>query len=548
MLECICLKDMIWRSTMKSNKQSFVKGALILTISGIIAKVLGAIYRIPLGQIITSEGMAYYQTAYDLYILALNFSSYSIPIAISKLVSERIEMGRRLEAHKVFKTALYMLAVLGASLSVILFLNAEYFSELVKNPGSYFAILAVSPAIFTVSMSAAFRGYFQGMQNMNPSAISQVMEQITRVVVGFILAIFLLPLGYQKAASGAVFGTTIGGIFSFITLYFIYLKRRKNIYEDIRSDKGLVVDSTSRIIGKIIKFSIPITIGGSIMPIMGLLDTFIVMDRLQAAGFDQLTATMLFGQLKAIATSFINLPQVFTISLAVSLVPSISESMAKRDINAIKKKSELAIKISMLLGLPAAAGLFILASPIMQMFYPNETESLGIALKYLAPAVIFLTLVQTMTGILQGMNKERIPVINLTIGALIKAIVSYFLTSIPSINIKGAALGTVIGYTVATLLNLRALIKYQGKSLNLISITIKPIFATAIMTVVAHYAYKLSFIYTMKNSWSTLISIFIAVIIYGILIIIIGGLKAEELEMAPGGQKLSRLLKKKGLL
>ena len=386
---------------MKSNKQSFVKGALILTISGIIAKVLGAIYRIPLGQIITSEGMAYYQTAYELYILALNFSSYSIPIAISKLVSERIEMGRRLEAHKVFKTALYMLAVLGASLSVILFFNAEYFSELVKNPGSYFAILAVSPAIFTVSMSAAFRGYFQGMQNMNPSAISQVMEQITRVVVGFILAVFLLPLGYQKAASGAVFGTTIGGIFSFITLYFIYLKRRKNIYEDIRSDKGLVVDSTSRIIGKIIKFSIPITIGGSIMPIMGLLDTFIVMDRLQAAGFDQLTATMLFGQLKAIATSFINLPQVFTISLAVSLVPSISESMAKRDINAIKKKSELAIKISMLLGLPAAAGLFILASPIMQMFYPNETESLGIALKYLAPAVIFLTWVQTMTGILQ---------------------------------------------------------------------------------------------------------------------------------------------------
>ena len=135
-------------------------------------------------------------------------------------------MGRRLEAHKVFKTALYMLAVLGASLSVILFFNAEYFSELVKNPGSYFAILAVSPAIFTVSMSAAFRGYFQGMQNMNPSAISQVMEQITRVVVGFILAVFLLPLGYQKAASGAVFGTTIGGIFSFITLYYLFKKRK----------------------------------------------------------------------------------------------------------------------------------------------------------------------------------------------------------------------------------------------------------------------------------------------------------------------------------
>ncbi len=533
---------------MKSSKQSFVKGALILTVSGITAKILGAIYRIPLGQIITSEGMAYYQTAYDLYILALNFSSYSIPIAISKLVSERIEMGRRVEAHKVFKTALAMLAILGASLSVILFFNAKYFSGLVKNPGSYYAILAVSPAIFTVSISAAFRGYFQGMQNMNPSAVSQVIEQITRVVAGFVLAVFLLPLGYKQAASGAVFGTVIGGIFSFITLYFIYLKNKREIYENIKNDKSLIKESTRKIVGKIIKFSIPITIGGSIMPIMGLLDTFIVMDRLQAAGFDQLTATVLFGQLKALATSFINLPQVFTISLAVSLVPSISESMAKNDLAIVKKKSELALKMSVLLGLPAAAGLFVLAGPIMQMFYPNETKSLGIALQYLAPAVIFLTLVQTMTGILQGMNKEKIPVINLVIGAIIKAIISYSLTSIPDINIKGAALGTVIGYAVATILNFRALQKYQGKNLGLGVIVVKPIFATVIMAFAAHYTYRFSYLYTTRNSISAIISIFIAVLIYGVLIIAIGGLKAEELEMAPGGQKLSRYLKKKRLL
>ncbi len=533
---------------MKSSKQSFVKGALVLTVSGIIAKVLGAIYRIPLGQIITSEGMAYYQTAYDLYILALNFSSYSVPIAISKLVSERIEMGRKFEAHKVFKIALSMLAIMGAVLSVILFFNAKYFSLLVKNPGSYYAILAVSPAILTVSVSAAYRGYFQGMQNMNPSAVSQVIEQITRVSAGFILAVLLLPLGFEQAASGAVFGTVIGGIFSFITLYFIYLKNRKSILEDMKSDKSRRVGSTVSIMSKIIKFSIPITIGGSIMPIMGLLDTFIVMDRLQAAGFNQQTATMLFGQLKAIATSFINLPQVFTISLAVSLVPSISESMTKKDIITVKKKSILAIKMSMLLGLPAAAGLFILANPIMQMFYPNEPETLGMSLRYLSWAIVFLTLVQTMTGILQGMNKEKIPVINLTIGAIVKAFISYFLTSIPSINIKGAALGTVVGYAVATILNLRAIIKHQGKGLGIVNIMIKPIFVTTVMSAVAFYVYKFSYIYTVKNSLSTLFSILASVAVYLILIIITGGLKAEELEMIPGGQKLSKLLKKKGIL
>ena len=533
---------------MKSNKQSFVKGALVLTIAGIISKVLGAVYRIPLGQIITSVGMAYHQTAYDLYILALTFSSYSIPTAISKLVSERIEMGRRAEAHKVFRVALVLLSALGIGLSLILYFNARYFSELVKNPNSYLAILAVSPAIFTVSISGAFRGYFQGMQNMNPSAISQVTEQIFRVGSGFVLAILLLPYGYKESAAGAVFGTALGGLASFLTLYIIYLRNRRYIYEDIKRDQRKLTESTRRIIAKIIKFSIPITIGGSIMPVMGLLDTFIVMDRLEAAGFNQITATRLFGQLKAIATSFINLPQVFTISLAVSLVPSISETVARKDIAGLKRKTQLALKMCMLLGLPAAMGLYILADPIMMMFYPKETATLGLALKYLSPGVIFLTLVQTMTGILQGMGKERIPVINMTIGAISKAFISYLLTSIPSINIRGAALGTVVGYAIAALLNSFALMRYQGKRIGIISGGFKPIIATVIMGIFARYSYMFFYSYTLRNSLSTIISMFISVIVYGVVIILIKGVKEEELIMAPGGEKLLKALKKKGLL
>ncbi|MDD4503876.1 MAG: oligosaccharide flippase family protein, partial [Clostridiaceae bacterium] len=197
---------------MSSYKQSFIKGAAILAIAGIISKALGAIYRIPLGRIIGSEGMAYYQTAYELYILALTISAYSIPIAISKLVSEKIELGRRDEAHKTFKVALALIGFLGITLSALLFFNAQGFVKAVKNPGAYLAVLCVAPAIFTVSLSGAFRGYFQGMQNMTPSGISQVTEQLARVIFGFILAIMFLPLGYEAAAGGAVFGTTIGGL------------------------------------------------------------------------------------------------------------------------------------------------------------------------------------------------------------------------------------------------------------------------------------------------------------------------------------------------
>lgn len=533
---------------MDNNKHSFVKGALILTVAGIISKVLGAIYRIPLGWIITSEGMAYHQTAYDLYILMLTFSSYAIPTAISKLVSERLESGRKDEAHKIFKVAMSLLAGIGLVLSLLLFFNADAFSKAFKNPGSYFAVLAVSPAIFTVSISGAFRGYFQGMQNMTPSAISQVTEQISRVLVGFLLAYLFLPMGYMVSAAGAIFGTTIGGLVSFFTLYIIYTKNKRRIKEELKQFKGRATESIGSIIRRIIKFSLPIMIGGSIMPIMNLLDTFIVMDRLQAAGFDQIMATKLFGQLKGMATSFINLPQVFTISLAASLVPAISESMAKRDMDSVRRKSQLALKMSLLLGLPAAMGLFILAGPIMQMFYPNESASLGIALRYVSPGVIFLTLVQTMTGILQGMGKERIPVVNMVIGASVKAVVSYVLTSMPALNINGAALGTVLGYAVASILNYRALIKYQKRGLNLISIAAKPAIATIAMTLSAHFCYKLSYAVLDSNRMATIISIFIAVLVYGIVIILIKGITKEELDTAPGGKRLSQMLKKRGLL
>jgi len=533
---------------MSSNKQSFIKGAAILAVAGIISKVLGAIYRIPLGRIIGSQGMAYYQTAYDLYILMLTVSAYSIPIAISKLVSEKIELGRRDEAHKTFKVALTFIGFLGITLSALLFFNAQGFVTAVKNPKAYLAVLCVAPAIFTVSISGAFRGYFQGMQNMTPSGISQVTEQLARVIFGFILAIVFLPLGYEAAAGGAVFGTTIGGIVSFLTLIYIYRKRRNDIRLGVRSSGKEKMESVLSIAKRIVIFSVPITIGGSIMPVMSVLDTFIVMDRLQSAGFSLETATSLLGQLKGMAGSFINLPQVFTIALAASLVPTISESIARNDLGSAARKSELAIRVSLIIGLPAAIGLFTLADPIMKLMYPAEPATLGMVLRYLSPAVIFLTLVQTMTGILQGMGRERIPVINLVIGALTKAVVSYTLTTVPFLNIRGAALGTVCGYAVSAVLNLSAIIKYQKSGMNLFKIILKPAIATGAMAISAFMSYRLLFEVIGRNSVVTLISIAIAALTYLIVIILIKGIAIEELEMAPGGKRLSKILKKKGVL
>jgi stage V sporulation protein B len=529
---------------MEIRNQSFIKGAAILAAAGLITKILGAIYRIPLGRIVGSEAMGYYGTAYTVYTWALTVSAYAIPIAISKLTAEKLEMGRRDEAKRIFRVALTFISIVGLFFSIILYVYAKDIANLLNNPGSYIAILFVVPSVFLFSVTGALRGYFQGMQNMMPSAVSQVFEQLGRVVFGFILAIMLLPLGYQQAAGGAVAGTTIGGVISIITLVYIYFKYKNN-REVIGETLNYRRESSLSILKRLIVFTIPITIGSSVMPIMGLLDSMIIMDRLQAAGYSLNTAVSMYGQLTQMAMPFINLPQVLTISLAASLVPAISESVTRRDLASIEKKSELAIRISLIMGLPAACGLFILADPIMTIAYPTEPSSVVTALMFLAPAVIFLTLVQTLTAILQGMGKEKIPVLNLAIGAFVKIIVTYTLTSIPSINVRGAAIGTVAAYAIASMLNLRAVIKYQKKSFNYKQLIGKPIFATAIMSFTAYFTYKYAFLFTSSKSVSALLSMALAAFIYILTLLLTKGITTEELQMAPGGGKLSRVLKKR---
>lgn len=533
---------------MEIRKQSFIKGAAILAIAGLITKVLGAIYKLPLNYIIGSEAIGYYQASYDWYVWALTISTYALPIAISKLVSEKIELGRRDEAHKIFKVAFSMASALGLGVSLFLFLFSGYLVGLFRNPGSYYAVAAIAPAIFLVSISASIRGYFQGMQNMIPSAVSQVTEQFGRVLFGYIFAIMLLPSGSELSAGGAAFGTSAGAFLSVILLIYVYNKNRPAIISSVNNSPRKKTESVASIVKRILIFAVPITIGGSIMPVMGLIDSLIVFDRLQAAGYEYTTAVQMYGQLKALALSFINLPQIITISLGASLVPAIAESLARRDLESARKKSELGIRLSLLIGLPAAMGLFILANPIMIMVSPKENLVAGIALRYLAPSAIFLTLVQTLTGILQGMGKERVPVVNLLIGAIVKVIISYTLTSIPYINIRGAALGTVFGYAVPCILNLMAIVKYQNQRLDYGRTIIKPVIATGIMAVVAYYSYSLIYAAIGSNTLSTMISIIVSIVVYGTALLLIKGITVEELQMAPGGGRLSATLKKKGLL
>jgi stage V sporulation protein B len=532
---------------MNKNKDSFLKGAFILGMAGIIVKVMGAFFRIPLGNLIGSVGMGYYQAAYPVYTLFLNLATAGFPTALAKLVSEKNSIGDYRGAHKIFKVSYTVLLITGVVSFCILFFGAETIVKFMKNEDAYFAMLAISPSLLFVPVMSSYRGYFQGRQDMSKIAISQISEQFVRVVLGIALAYYFMKTsGPELGAAGAIAGATLGAIASITYLIIAYLKERKVRKAEIKMSKTFNEDNNLTILKKILVVAIPITIGASVMPLMNLIDSVIVIARLMEGGFTYEQANSLFGQLTGMALTIVNLPAVVTAAIGMSLVPSISESYALGNRPKALKDTKSAIKVTLLLVLPCAFGIASLADPIMRLMYPKEA-GIGVILLMLSPCVIFLGLMQTLNGILQGMGKPIIPVIALLIGMVFKVVISYSLTVIPEINVLGSALGTVIAYMIAAMFELRYVKKIMGVKFPIKEFVIKPLITVITMFVVVKLSY--GFISSLAgNTLSTLVSIIIGGITYVVVLLGIGGITKEEVLTMPKGAKLYSLLKKLKLM
>jgi stage V sporulation protein B len=524
----------------KKEKKSFVKGAVILAGAQLISKVLGAIYRIPLYHIIGSEGIGLVQMAYPVYSTALALSTAGIPVAISKLVAENLARGHRAGAHKVFSVSLGILAVTGALFSALLLSSARYIADSIgKDPRAYYSLLAIAPAIFFVAVMSAFRGFFQGQQDMVPTAISQVLEQTIRVGTMFILAFVLVGRGVEYAAAGATFGAVTGAVGGLAFLLMTYFRRfdrsRMAVYaEDQDSDMVSVLK-------QIVFLAIPISLASIIMPVIQLIDMAIVPSRLQAGGATVADATALYGQLSGGAVPLINLPTVFTAALATSLVPSISSANALGDADLIHHRATVAARLTMILVIPSAFGLLTLAEPIAAFLFPDP--GIGQPLQVLAPGVIFIGFHMTTSGILQGLGRTAVPVKTLSAGAVTKLFFTWFLT--PIMGIRGAALASVIGFFIASSLNFKAITRFVGKPKDIVKIFVKPLVASIAMSISARGVYDwLS--KAIGLEWVSVPgAILLAGVVYFFVLVAIGGVKPSDLEAVPKvGAKASRALKR----
>ncbi|MFV0516660.1 MAG: oligosaccharide flippase family protein [Aminipila sp.] len=527
------------------SKKSFLKGAAILGVAGLLVQVMGAIFRIPLGNIIGDEGMGYYQTAYPIYVFLLVFSTNGAPAAISKMTSERIAIGRNDEAHRVFKLSFILMFILGIVASAIFFFGAGPIVEALGNPGAYYAMISIAPALLFVPIMAVFRGYFQGMQEMGPTATSQLIEQAVRVAIGLALAVMWVPKGLEVAAAGATVGTSIGPVIGVLVLVIIYLIRKRNLPLK-NSSKTLHRESSASILKTLAAIAIPITIGVSVLPIMNVADVIIVMRRLQSIGFSGDEANALYGQLTGMAGPVINLPMALALSMALSMVPAIAAAASTKDTAFLNLNVRLGLRTAMIIGVPCSFGLMALSEPIMKLLYPMQAESAVSAsgcLFFLALGIVFLCIAQTMAGTLQGLGKPGIAVWGLAAGFIVKCISTYMLCGMPELNVEGAAIGSTLGYITIGLINFAAVKKITGIKFD-ISLSIwKPVISGFVMFILVIGSYKLLY-GVIGNSLSTVVSIGIGAAVYGIMLLKIKAIEEHEIVMLPKGTALVKALKK----
>lgn len=527
---------------MEKKKVSFVQGAAILGIAGLIVKVIGAAFRIPLANTIGLIGTSYYDTAYPYYSWLLVISSSGLPTAISKMVSERVTLGDYRGAHRVFTTAMQILCCIGLLTSILMFFGSDYIARLHMLPEAAYCFKALAPALFFVALMCAYRGYMQGMQQMVPTAISQVVEQVGKLAVGLTLAFMLLDAGPEYAAMGALIGVTVSELLALLYVMLSYRRRwpkiRARLERSVRREAEPVA-------ARLIAIALPITIGASISPLASVVDSALIIRILLKLGYAKETAQTAFSLMRTNVATLTNMPGVLTMALAMSLVPAISAFSAKRDHAGVQDTARLGLKLALIIGLPCAVGLFVLASPILSMLYPNLTEgelTLAVDLMHTSSiGVIFLSLVQSMTGVIQGMGKPNVPVFNLFIGFVLKVASLLALMNIPQINIQGAAVSTVVCYAFAGIADTIYVIRRAKLRLGLVDVLLKPVLSSGVMGFVVFMIY--SFMQEMEHQvLPTLAAVAVGVFAYGVMAIYFRFFSREELAYIPGGQRIRKLM------
>lgn len=527
------------KPTQPKGSSTFFGGAAILAASIIIVKIIGALYKIPLVNILGDAGFGHFNNAYAVFNLLLMVSTAGLPVAMSKTISEANAMGRKNQINRVFRVALLTFVVLGAVSALIMFLFAQPLANFQHNSQSAPAIRAMALSAFFLCVVSAYRGYAQGHSDMVPTAISQFLEAVTKLVVGLVLALYLIRRGYgsEIAAAGAIAGVTISELVSMLYLMARHHRRNRMVGgED-------TPDSAGRIFKSLISIAVPITVSASVVPITTYFDTVQVQTLLQTAlGYTETMAVSLYGSYQA-AVAIYNLPSSLMVALTASIVPAISAALTKKDRLGAGKIAESSLRVGALIALPAGVGLAVLSGPIVQALFPSTNQEVASAcMLILGVASIFVCIMLLCNAILQANGRTALPIWFIAIGSAAKLATNFFLVQQPAFGIKGAPVGTLVCFVLVAVMELIAIKRVTPRPPRYSRVFVKSALASAVMGAAAWASFGL-----LSRHAGNLISlggaIVAGVVVYAVLVILLRVVSRDDLSLMPKGEKIARLLR-----
>jgi len=534
----------------KVKGESFMQGVMALMFSQVLIKLLGLVYKWYLTnrEGFGDEGNAIYSAGFSIYALLLTISSTGVPNAVSRLVSQHTAKGDYRGAHRIFKIALVTFGIIGLTGTLIMFFGAGYISKnMLAIPDAELTLVALSPAIFFVSLICVFRGYFSGRENLKATANSQTIEQIFKTVFTILiveLVAICSGVDTKLMAAGANLATTFATVGSFIYLFMYYKVRREDLAKDIVTSKNYGTKSVWGTVKNILSVSIPMSLSAILTSINRNIDSTTVKRGLETF-LSEGEALKQYGILSGKVDTLVSLPLSFNIAFATALVPAITTAKTKGDMGTATKRVSFSLLVTMLLGLPCMVGLMVFAQPILDLIFPNAPEGAFI-LQVSALSIIFTVLEQTVNGALQGLGKIMTPAIALTVGVAVKFILNLVLVPISDIGAAGAAFATVMCHAIAFFIGFKVLRKNMKIDLSFSKFVIKPFLASIIMGVCS-YAIYIILTGISLGKLATIISICVAILIYILSVIVLKIFTKEEIFMIPYGQKIYKILQKFGI-
>ncbi|MBO5106286.1 MAG: polysaccharide biosynthesis protein [Clostridia bacterium] len=557
------------KSKKEQKQQSFMYATLIMAVSTIIVKILGLVFRIPITNLLGTVNMGYYSTAYEVYLPIYSIAMAGLPVAVSRMVAQYVSENRYNDVKSVFKVAKRFFVVTGLVGFILMFGIGYIVTVVTKNPEALPSMFVIAPCLIFCCILSLYRGYYEGLRNMFPTAISSLIEAICKLVLGYGFAWMVMSFydGANKgayAAAAAILGITVG---TAIAAFYVFIRHKTigDSISDVMYETAPNGVDTKEVLKALVAISIPVVLGSMATQISGLIDVTMVQYQLNADVAENLNYfksqygyylsaenvadskihTFLYSTYRNYAYTFFNLVPTITAAVGVSALPVLTMAWTNNDKAAVKSNLESMLKVITLIAFPAGLGLIALAPQILGMLYKSASvEVAAPLLRVLGIAACFAGMTTPMTNLLQAIGKPTIPVKNIAVGAVIKVVVNYILVGIPSINIMGAPIGTVCCYLYIAIADLFCIVKYSRVVPSIFITIIKPLAAAAVCAVAAYFSQMGLSILLDGSRLATIGALVVAVFAYIIAVSLLKCITREDIASLPKGEKLADICAK----